>query len=134
MQNYFVMSGNRVAGIAAADPDYAAGKGWLAAVAGVGEGWVRVGEEWQAPPHVPAVVPASVTRRQGRLALLQAGKLDMAEGAIASIADPAQKRAAQIEYEADTWERNNAFLVALWLGMGGALPELDALFVTAETL
>lgn len=79
-------------------------------------------------------VPASCTRRQGRLALLQAGKLDTAEAAIAAIADPAQKRAAQIEYEADTWERNNAFLVALWLGMGGALDDLDALFVTAETL
>lgn len=78
-------------------------------------------------------VPASCTRRQGRLALLQAGKLDTAEAAIAAIADPAQKRAAQIEYEADTWERNNAFLVALWLGMGGTLDDLDDLFRLAAT-
>ena len=78
-------------------------------------------------------VPASCTRRQGCLALLQAGKLDTAEAAIAAIADPLQKRAAQIEYESDTWERSNAFLVALWLGMGGTLDDLDDLFRLAAT-
>lgn len=79
-------------------------------------------------------VPTSCTRRRGRLALLKAGKLDMAEGAIDAIPDATQRRAAQIEYEADTWERANPFLVALWLGMGGTESELDDLFRLAATL
>lgn len=66
------------------------------------------------PEPEPAPVPASCTRRLGRLALLQAGKLGDVEAAIAAITDPVQRMAAQIEYEADTWERNNAFLQAMW--------------------
>lgn len=94
---------------------------------------------WRAAPALPQEappipVPASVTRRQGRLALLAAGKLDTAEAAIAAIEDPVQRRAAQIEYEADTWERGNAFLVSLWQGMGGTLAELEELFRLADTL
>lgn len=81
-----------------------------------------------------APLPASCTRRQGRLALLQAGKISAAEAAIAAITDPLQKQAAQIEYEADTWERANPFLVALWAGMGGTPAQLDALFRLAVTL
>lgn len=131
---YAIIENNTIANVAEADAPLA--DNWELLQAGAGIGWTRTGagQQFEAPAAAPDPVPATCTRRQGRLALLQAGKLDMAEGAIASIADPAQKRAAQIEYEADTWERSNAFLVALWLGMGGALPELDALFVTAETL
>ena len=76
-------------------------------------------------------VPYTCTRRQGKLALLHAGMLDAAEAAIEGIADPTQRRAAQIEYEADTWERANPFLQALWAGLGGTEQELDALFVDA---
>lgn len=86
------------------------------------------------PEPEPAPVPASCLRRQGRLALLQAGKLGDVEAAIAAITDPVQRMAAQIEYEADTWERGNAFLQAMWAGLGGTEPELDDLFRLAVTL
>ncbi|MAO50041.1 MAG: hypothetical protein CML16_04060, partial [Pusillimonas sp.] len=84
-------------------------------------------------------VPETVTRRQGRLALLQTPhgevtKLDAVEAAFESISDPMQKRAAMIEYDADTWERNNAFLQAMWAQLGGTESELDDLFRTAATL
>lgn len=81
-----------------------------------------------------AMVPQSCTRRQGRLALLQAGLLAAVETAIAAITDPVQRMSAQIEYEADTWERANAFLQAMWAQLGGTPDELDALFMSAVTL
>lgn len=89
--------------------------------------------QWVAAlPPLPAPIPQSVTRRQGRLALLDVGLLDAVEHAIGVIEDPAQKRAAQIEYEADTWERGNSFLQSMWARLGGTETELDALFINAS--
>src|SRR5574337_86795 len=79
-------------------------------------------------------VPASCSRRQGRLALLQAGQLQEVEAAIGAIADPAQRMAAQIEYEADTWERANAFVQTMWEQLGGTPEGLDDMFRLAVTL
>lgn len=45
-----------------------------------------------------------------------------------------QKMAAQIEYEADTWERDNAFVQAMWAQLGGTPAQLDDLFTLAVTL
>jgi hypothetical protein len=81
-----------------------------------------------------ALIPKSCTRRQGRLALLAFGMLDEAETAIAAITDPVQKREAEIEYEADTWERGNPFLSGLWTQLGGTPQSLDEAFVLAVTL
>jgi len=96
--------------------------------------------EWEAEgntiaPYVepPAPTPQRVTRRQGRLALIDAGKLADVEAAIAAIADPIEQMKAQVEYEADTWERGNAFLQAMWAQLGGTEQQLDALFLTAST-
>ena len=88
----------------------------------------------QDPPPAPPYVPAQCTRRQGQLALLEAEKLDDAEALIAAIPDAKQRRAAQIEYEADTWERSNAFVQAMWAQLGGTLDTLDDLFRMAVTL
>ncbi len=88
---------------------------------------------WPDAPHVDAV-PHSCTRRQGQLALLSYGLLDDAEAAIAAMPDGADKRAAQIEYEADTWERHNPFLSALWTQLGGTPESLDSAFELAVTL
>lgn len=90
-------------------------------------------QTWEVRLLPPAPVPAQCTRRQGRLALLQADALDDVESAIAAIKDPAQRKAAQIEYEADTWERSNAFLQAMWSQLGGTESELDDLFRSAVT-
>lgn len=101
-----------------------------------GTGW-EVLPERPVPPTPepePAPVPSSCTRRQGRLALLQNDLLDDVEDAIAAIPDPAQRRAAQIEYEADTWDRGNAFLQGMWAQMGGTEEGLDDLFRLAVTL
>lgn len=88
---------------------------------------------WEQLPPAPPYIPQFVTRRQGRLALLDAGKLDDVEAIIDAITDPIQKRAAQIEYEADTWERSNQFLQVVWSLLGGSEAELDALFIDAAS-
>lgn len=86
------------------------------------------------PAQPVADVPQRCTRRQGQLALLSYGLLDGAEAAIAAIADPLERRAAQIEYDADTWERSNAFLSQLWVQLGGTPETLDEAFARAVTL
>jgi len=86
--------------------------------------------EYVAPPEP---VPSRCTRRQGRLALLNAGYLEMVEASIAAIVDPVERTKAQIEYEADTWERANLFLQAMWAQLGGTPEGLDDLFRYAVT-
>jgi len=81
-----------------------------------------------------AVTPERCSKRQGELALLEAGKLDAVEAAIAAISDPIAKRRAQIEYGADVWERSNPFLQSMWAALGGTPGELDDLFRLAVTL
>ena len=93
-----------------------------------GIGWGYAGGVF-TQPVAPAVVPQTITRRQGRLALLQAGKLDAAEAIV-----KAGGLAAQIEYEAATWERGNEYLQQIWALLGGSGTELDALFVLAASL
>lgn len=92
----------------------------------------RVAEQQDAPV-VPAT-PQSCTRRQGRLALLAHDYLDQVEALIDAITDPAERRAAQIEYEADTWERSNPTVQAMWSALGGTPAQLDDLFRLAVTL
>jgi hypothetical protein len=109
-----------------------------------GADWVRMESDRPTPAHIatsaglwvlpPAPVPASCTRRQGRLALNQLGFLDAAEAAIAAIEDPAERRAGQIEYEAETWERSNVFVQQLWTTLGGSPEGLDDAFRLAVTL
>ncbi len=96
--------------------------------------WLAAGGVPEPADVLPTPIPATCTRRQGRLALLQAGHLATVEQTIVSIADPAQRMAAQIEYEADTWERDNAFLQGMWAQLGGTPEQLDDLFRLAVTL
>lgn len=96
---------------------------------------------WEAaePPAPTYIPPKQCTRKQGRLALLQTphegtNKLEALENLINSIPDPIQKKAAMIEYEADTWERDNLFLQSMWSQLGGTDQELTSLFELAVTL
>lgn len=84
-------------------------------------------------PPAPPYVPQQVTRRQGRLALIEVGKLADVETAIAAISDPIEQLKAQVEYEADTWERSNEFLQTMWAQLGGTEQQLDNLFLLAST-
>lgn len=89
---------------------------------------------WPAPPAPPAVVPSSVSMRQARLALLQAGKLSAVDAAIAALPSP-EKEQAQIEWEyATEVKRDSALVAQLAPALGLESAALDALFITAATL
>ena len=82
----------------------------------------------------PPPVPASVTMRQARLALLNAGLLGLVDAAIASMPGP-QKEAALIEWEyAATVERGSALIDQLAPALGLSSEQMDALFRAAASL
>jgi hypothetical protein len=103
-----------------------------------GEG-AQIGDAWDGQSFVepvvapqPVAVPASVSRRQGRMALLLSGLLDAVVATIAAIEDPIERGLAQIEWEdAQTFERD----WPLVLQMQAKLDlDLDALFIQAAAL
>jgi hypothetical protein len=97
--------------------------------------WVAEGNTPDPADPPPPIVITSVTMRQGRLALLQAGKLDLVEAAIAAIADPVQRKAAEIEWEyAATIDRNSPVVQQLAAGLELTDEQLDQLFILASTL
>lgn len=80
-------------------------------------------------------VPASVTMRQARLALLSAGKLDDVAPTIAAIADSTQRRKAEIEWEfSNEVQRHHGFVTVLAPALGLTDAEIDDLFRLAVTL
>lgn len=131
-KTYAIIEGGAVANMALAAE--ALEPNWVLATADVAIGWLHDGTAFSPPPALepqPDPVPHSCTRRQGQRALLEAGKLDAVEAAIAAIPDALQKRIAQVEYEAGTWERRNPFLIGMWSQLGGTDEELDGLFRVA---
>lgn len=85
-----------------------------------------------AEPEVPPIptVPASITMRQGRLALLQGGLLSQADTAIASMS-----LEAQITWEfSSAIERNNSLVSVLASILSLSNQQVDDLFILAATL
>lgn len=81
-----------------------------------------------------SVIPASVTMRQARLALLAAGKLAQVEAAINSLPEP-QKSEAKIEWEYSAEVvRNKPFVQSLGAALGLSDDDLDSLFIEAVKL
>lgn len=97
-------------------------------------GWMWDGETLTPPPPAPAAVPAAVTMRQARLALLGAGLLSSIDAAIAALPSP-QKEAAAIEWEySQEVQRHNGFVSLLAPALGLTDAQTDALFVQAAKL
>ncbi len=96
-------------------------------------GWSYAGGDVVAP-SVTVPVPAEVTMRQARLALLAAGLLDDVEAAIAGMDEPA-KTAAQIEWEySNALQRDNALVSVLGPALGLSSNQIDDLFRAAAQL
>ena len=99
-----------------------------------GIGWTWDGEQLVPPPAPPQPVPQSVTMRQARLALLQAGLLAQVDGAIAALPEP-DRTAAGIEWEySQEVKRDQPFVQMLAPALGLDDEALDALFIHAATL
>ena len=134
MARYAVINDGVVVNHALADDaDFAAAQGWIpAGDSNIGDLWD--GENFTPAPPAPPVVPASVTMRQARLALLGAGLLDDVDAAINSLPIP-QKEAARIEWEySHEVQRHNGFVSVLAPMLGLTDAQTDALFIGAATL
>lgn len=114
-------------------PHYAAQ--FVAVPDAVKPGWIFSGGNWQAPPPKGQEVPFSVSRRQGRQALLLAGKLSLVQPAIDAITDATQRGMAQIYWDdSQEFERQHPTLIALASQIGLTSADLDSLFITAKAL
>ena len=82
-----------------------------------------------------ASVPASVTRRQAKQALLLNGLLANVQPAIDAIPDAAQRAMIQIEWDdSQVFERDRPALIALGSALGLTSVQLDDLFIGAAQL
>jgi hypothetical protein len=82
----------------------------------------------------PNAVPAAVTMRQARLALLNAGLLSSVETFIGALPSP-EKEAAQIEWDyAAEIRRDHALVIQMENAMGMTSEQMDALFVAARAI
>lgn len=102
----------------------------------------RIAEEWEAlgntiPPYVPvATLPPPISRRQMLLGLLSIGiTSDQVVAEIQAIADPMERAAAMIEWEAAGQIERDHPLVA-YLAVHFSLPaeQVDALWLWAAGL
>lgn len=138
MARYALIVAGSVVNIIRADESTAAqiasdlgGTAVLSATAGPGDTYSE-GSFTPAAPTVP--VPAEVTMRQARLALLGAGLLDDVEAAIEAMSDPA-KTAARIEWDySNTLRRDHPLVATLGAGLGLTSGQLDDLFIAAGVL
>jgi hypothetical protein len=81
-----------------------------------------------------ASIPQSITPRQARLALLDAGLLSQVDPAIASLESPAKEQ-AQIEWEyATSIERDSEWINQLGAALGLDSTGIDELFIQASGL
>ena len=87
-----------------------------------------------APVQAP-VVPQSVSRAQGKLALIGAGLWPAAIAFVEGITDPAQKAYAEVALnDTQEWRRDSPFLASAAAALGLSEGQLDTLFITAKEL
>ena len=87
-----------------------------------------------APVQTPSV-PQSVSRAQGKLALIQAGLWPAVITFVEGITDPAQKAYAEAAlYDTQEWRRDSPFLASAATALGLSEEQLDTLFITAKGL
>lgn len=133
MARFAIIDAGRVTNIVEAEDGFGASQGWIpAGSASIGDVWD--GEVFTPGPPTPLVVPAAVTMRQARLALLGAGLLPSMDSSIDSLPSP-QKEAARIEWEySHEVQRHNGLVSVLAPILGLTSAQIDALFIGAAQL
>lgn len=98
------------------------------------DGWIWANTVDDAITYFANTGKRTITLRQCKLALLNAGKLQDVVNAINSLPEP-QKSAAQIEFEyANEVERSSPLLTTIASAIGLTEEELDQLFDSAKVL
>lgn len=95
------------------------------------EAWAAL----QAASQAQADAPKSVTRAQGKAALIQAGYWQGVLAFVASIEDETQRALAEVAlHDTQEWQRSSPFLNAAAGGLGITDEQLDALFIAAREI
>lgn len=132
---YAIIENQTVVNVAVANPEFAQSQGWIEIVGNAGIGWGYINGQFIEPPPKPLPVPESITMRQARLELLNVGKLDDVDAALAAIPNEQERKAAQIEWEyAAIVERQAPLVKALTPALGFNEEEMDDLFKRAALL
>lgn len=77
-----------------------------------------------------ALVPPSITKAQGKAALIQAGLWSDVLAYVASIVDPTDRALAEVALnDTNDWRRDSPFLNESAQAMGLTQPQLDDLFI-----
>lgn len=131
-----ILKDDRVVNIAeVSDAEFAESQGWIVVdddEAKIGDTYDAETGEFITPPPSPEPIPQTITPRQARLALLQAGLLSQVDDAINSLESPA-KETAQIEWEyATSIERDSAWINQLGSALGLDDAGIDSLFLIAS--
>jgi hypothetical protein len=96
-------------------------------------GMWRIAEDQPGAPV--AAVPQKVTARQAHQALILAGLYDAVQTAISAIADPLQRKLAQVEWEkSQEFARDWPLLLSIGQGLGLTDADMDDLFIQAGSL
>lgn len=96
--------------------------------------WVSLGNTPDPYVAPTAPIPQTLTMRQARLALLDAGKLSSVGATIDNLPSP-QKERAQIEWEfSNEVQRTNGVVSAIGPLIGLSETEIDALFIAGSQL
>ena len=86
-------------------------------------------------PVQTSVVPQSVSRAQGKLALIGAGLWPAVVAFVDGITDPAQKAYAEVALnDTQEWRRDSPFLASVAAALGLSEEQLDTLFITSGGL
>lgn len=126
---YAIVENGVVVNVAKADAPVA--PNWIESdTAGIG--WTYDGETFTEPEPLTEPVPAEVTRRQAKQALVLAGLLGNVQPAIDAIEDATQRALIQIEWDdSQVFQRDRPALIALATALGLDSAGIDALFTTA---
>ena len=83
-------------------------------------------------PVQASVVPQSVSRAQGKLALIGAGLWPAALAFVEGITDPTQRAYAEVAlHDTQEWRRDSPFLASAAAALDLSEAQLDTLFITA---
>lgn len=130
---YAIVTGGIVTNIIVSDAAFAASLGAVEAQ-GAGIGWAYSGGVFTAPPEPPVPVPAAVTRRQARRALILSDKIDLVQPAIDAIPDSIQRKLMQADWDdSQEFQRYQPTLLALGAAIGLTSEGIDDLFRLAAT-
>ena len=140
MAKIALIDAGKVAGIIVADLAFAQSRPEygqcvdITAQPEVSIGWAYSGGQFVATAPLPVPVPAAVTMRQARLALLAHNLLASVPAVINGLPEPDKSR-AQIEWEySNALERDNPFIATLGVALGLDASVIDALFIEAAAL